>query len=96
MSPWGVLLYNLQLIPGLGLYDIVLADCDGGSFAGNVAGSVPVPGQPGAARTLLAPKPIWYRGHAILDAVLDSLIAAGLGKAKLFIVNGAHARGAYC
>lgn len=35
----------------------------------------------------------YYRGHRILDAVLDSMLAAGLTKAKTLIVNGCSAGG---
>lgn len=48
--------------------------CDGASFAGNVAAPIAVGPEPGQ---------IYFRGRRVLDAVLDSLITAGLGKAKL-------------
>ena len=58
--------------------------CDGASFAGNLDAPVTAPGKG---------RSIHFRGRRVLDAVLDSLIAAGLGKAKLFIVNGCSAGG---
>ena len=59
--------------------------CDGASFAGNLDAPVTAPGK--------GKRYIHFRGRRVLDAVLDSLIAAGLGKAKLFIVNGCSAGG---
>lgn len=58
--------------------------CDGASFAGNLDAPVTAPGKG---------RNIHFRGRRVLDAVLDSLIAAGLGKAKLFVVNGCSAGG---
>jgi hypothetical protein len=57
--------------------------CDGGSFSGNVA--APVKASP--------TREIYYRGHRILDAVIDSMLAAGLTNAKTLIVNGCSAGG---
>ena len=55
-------------------------DCDGASFAGNVDHPVVV-----GAET------VNFRGRQILDATLDSLLAAGLKDAELLIVNGCSA-----
>ena len=57
--------------------------CDGGSFSGNV--DLPVKASP--------TQNIYYRGHRILDAVIDNMLAAGLASAKLLIVNGCSAGG---
>lgn len=56
--------------------------CDGASFAGDVA--VPI---------VRNSTKLYFRGRRVLDAVLDSLIAAGLGNAKLLIVNGCSTGG---
>jgi hypothetical protein len=58
--------------------------CDGASFAGNLDTPVTAPGKG---------RSIHFRGRRVLDAVLDSMITVGLGKAKLFIVNGCSAGG---
>jgi len=49
--------------------------CDGASFSGNADAAV---------------SGLYFRGHRILDAVIASFLANGLGKAKLLIVNGIH------
>lgn len=65
---------------------IMMLYLDGGSFSGNVAKPVPVPGKPG--------KFVHYKGLRNLDATLDYAFAKlGLDKATEMVVTGGSAGG---
>ncbi len=85
----GLLLANATLNPDFAGYTSAFtAYCDGASFSGYVADPVVVHnGSTGANTTL------FFRGHAILDAAIDALLARGMGAADEVIVNGGSAGG---
>ena len=56
--------------------------CDGASFSGDVEAPVKV-----------GSDTIYFRGHRILDAIIDEMSTKGLSVATDFIVNGCSAGG---
>jgi ribosome maturation protein SDO1 len=56
--------------------------CDGGSWTGDMTATVPVGGAT-----------VHYRGRRLLDALLDALLAEGLGKASTLLYGGCSAGG---
>ena len=55
---------------------------DGASFSGDLS-----------APATAGDQKLFFRGHRILDVVLDSFLSSGLSKAKTLIVNGCSAGG---
>jgi hypothetical protein len=75
--------------PAFSNYTIVFAPyCDGGSWTGNADTPVPT-----AANSTSRGKPIYYRGARLLDALLDSVLAAGLKNATNLLWAGCSAGG---
>jgi len=64
-----------------------LAYCDGNSFSGDRDEPIVVTGLDGK------PKPIYFRGKRIIDAVLGTLLKMGLDKAEKVLLTGCSAGG---
>eukprot|EP00930_Biecheleria_cincta_P077171 TRINITY_DN64444_c0_g1_i1.p1 TRINITY_DN64444_c0_g1~~TRINITY_DN64444_c0_g1_i1.p1 ORF type:complete len:459 (+),score=81.44 TRINITY_DN64444_c0_g1_i1:63-1439(+) len=68
---------------------VIIPYCDGNSFSGNRDEAVMVSGPDGSK-----PKPLYFRGRRVLDAVLDTLLTDfGLDKAKKVLLSGCSAGG---
>jgi hypothetical protein len=82
----GILSDNATLNPDFHDWSVAMLNyCDGGSFAGAREGPVTVPG---------FRKPIWFRGHAIFNAVLADLRDKhSLASASHAILGGCSAGG---
>ena len=75
-----------------GFNRVVLAYCDGNSFASNREDPVPVTTTDAAGKTMTSQ--IFWRGKRLIDATLTSLIEKhGLGHAETVLLTGASAGG---
>ena len=80
---------QLFAAPGFRNFTIVFAPyCDGGSWSGDAAAPVPT-----AVNGTSIGKPIYYRGKRLFDALLDSVLAAGMANASNLLWGGCSAGG---
>ena len=84
VSAGGIMSANCKVNPDFcNFHRVYMKYCDGDSFSGNRDEAVVVKG-----------KPLYFRGHRILNAILQTLVADyGLGNAKEMLLTGCSAGG---